>query len=107
MTEVTVTQELEKLWMTVRDYPDGYTPREWFLKNVADHVTCAELAAIEAAKEACADVADERAKHIEILMLSDEKGVTDSRVAFQMACQLVAKDIRALTATDIMKGVGR
>lgn len=41
-------------------------------------------------------VAEGRAEHAKELMLSDDKGVTDARVAFQLASELVAKDIAAI-----------
>ena len=51
---VEVTPGLEKLWMTVREYPDGSTPRGWFLKNVSEYALASQAAAIRAAIEACA-----------------------------------------------------
>lgn len=63
---------------------------------------CCEQCA-KAALEKATAIAQSRADHAKTLMLSDEKGVTDARVAFQAASELDAKDIRNLDPAQIVK----
>ena len=95
MTEVTATQADREVVQVIQDC---WFNRDKMAEIVARHRQSAEIAAIEEAKEACAKLCDERGAEEQ-----EGFGLVRSAQNYFRA----RNAIRALSAHDIQKGLGR